>query len=474
MTLSSLEYFIFLPVVFLGFWLLFSKNIKTQNIFLVIINFLFYGIWDWRFLLLLCITILSTYYTAYKIENAQSKSRRVWLVCAIIVNVGILFFFKYYNFFITSFIDAFSLMGVNVQATSLKIILPIGISFYTFTALSYPIDVYQKKRGVTSDFLAYTAYVSFFPAILCGPIGKSKDILEQFLQKRIFDYIKVVDACKYIIWGVVLKLCLADRIGCYVDGIYGSYNDYNGTTLFLCSVLYSIQIYADFAGYSLIAIGSGKLLGVELQQNFNRPYFARTLTDFWKRWHISLTSWFRDYIYYPLGGNRCGKTRWIINTMIVFVISGLWHGANYTFLIWGALHGVCMVIERIAYGNKIKTVPQEQLNVINIIRVLITFMVVNIAWIFFRLDSVGDAYNVCHKIFTNVGAVNIDINLFGYFLPVLFIVLASEIYQEHNCGKFLLMNNSHRIIRWIGYVFSGLLIMLFGSFGQSNFIYFQF
>lgn len=474
MTLSSLEYCLFLPFVFLGFWLLFSKNLKTQNAFLVAINFLFYGIWDWRSLLLLCITIITTFSSASQIVKSSNKQKRkLWLLSAIIINIGILFFYKYFNFFITSFTEATSLIGVNLQANTLKIVLPVGISFYTFTALSYPIDVYHKKNA-TNDILAYTAYVSFFPTILSGPIGKSKDILSQFLTRRSFDYNQAVQACKYILLGGVLKLCLADRIGSYVDNIYGNYEAYNGTTLLLCSILYSIQIYADFAGYSLIAIGSGKLFGIDLQQNFCRPYFARTITDFWRRWHISLTTWFRDYIYFPLGGNRCHKARWILNTMIVFLISGLWHGANYTFLIWGALHGICMVIERIAYGDKIKNVSQEHFNIHNIIRILMTFIIVNFAWIFFRLDSLNDVINVFYKIFTDYGGVKLDINLFSYFLPALFVTCASDIYQECHNGAFLMMDNNRRTIRWIGYVLLGLLIILFGSFEQSNFIYFQF
>lgn len=310
MTFASVEYLIFFSVVFLIYWIL-GKNKNIQNLLIVISSLVFYGWWDWRFLGLLLITTLSTYYGGYMIQRYEGNKRKQKLISIgiIIINLGILFFFKYYNFFMESFIDTFSLFGKKLSVSTIKVILPVGISFYTFTALSYTIDIYQKKITATKDIIAYSAYTMFFPSILSGPISRATKQLPQYFQKRKFGYSKAVEAVKFIIMGAVMKLCLADRLGIYVDTVYNNFMQHNGTTLLLTSVLYTIQIYGDFAGYSLMAIGYGKLLGIELQTNFERPYFAKTVTEFWRRWHISLTTWFRDYIYFPLGGNKVPKLR---------------------------------------------------------------------------------------------------------------------------------------------------------------------
>lgn len=340
MAFTSIEYLIFYPIVFLFYWIL-GKNRTSQNIFIVIASLIFYSWWDWRFMGLLLITILTTFYGGALIQKNKinKEKQKLILACVIVINLGILFYFKYYNFFIQTFIDTFRLFGKNLSISTLSIILPVGISFYTFTALSYTIDIYQKKIEATTDFLAYCAYTMFFPAILSGPISRATKQLPQYYQKREFCYEKAIDAIKLILIGAIMKLCLADRLGIYVNTVYAHIPQHNGTTLLFASILYTIQIYADFAGYSMIAIGSGKLLGIELQTNFIRPYFSKTVTEFWRKWHISLTGWLRDYIYFPLGGSRVSKSRWMLNTMIVFVVSGLWHGASYTFLIWGGFMG---------------------------------------------------------------------------------------------------------------------------------------
>lgn len=327
MTFSSLEYLIFLPVVFFLYWTVGRRSRTFQNGLIVAVSLVFYGWWDWRFLGLLLLTAFSTFFAGcWMGKTDDQKKRKAILVGTTVLNLGVLFFFKYYNFFVQAFIDAFSLFDKNISISTLNILLPVGISFYTFTALSYSIDVYWRKVEPTRDLLAYLAYVTFFPSILSGPISRAQKQLPQYFERRDFDYEKAVSACRLMLIGGMMKLCLADRLGIYVDTVYANITHHNGTTLLFTSILYTIQIYADFAGYSLMAVGSGKLLGVELQTNFIRPYFAKTVTDFWRRWHISLTTWFRDYIYFPLGGNRCSKVRWIFNTMIVFTISGLWHG----------------------------------------------------------------------------------------------------------------------------------------------------
>ena len=389
MLLTSFVFLLFFLVVFLLHYGLFCKNRNAQNAFIFIVSCVFYSWWDWRFLLLLLITSLSTYSAGIWMEKYEEQlSLRKWVhVTCIMLNIGILLGFKYFNFFVETFVDLFKTFGLNLSIHPLHIILPVGISFYTFSALSYSIDVYQKKVKPTHDLLAYLSYVTFFPAILSGPINRAGKQLPQFFQCRYFDYSNVVEGSKSLVWGIFVKLCVADRLGIYVDTVYANMIQHTGITLLFTSVVYSLQIYADFAGYSWMAFGLGKMLGIDLQTNFIRPYFAGTVTDFWRRWHISLTTWFRDYIYFPLGGNRCSRQRWMINTMIVFVVSGLWHGAAYTFLLWGALHGICMILEKVIYGDRLKTMC-PQFSVVHLLRMGSTFAIINVLWILFRIDSV--------------------------------------------------------------------------------------
>lgn len=473
MTFQSLEYLIFFSILFILHWTLFSKRKEHQNGLIVVASLVFYGWWDWRFLGLLIITALSTFLSSRWMDNTNdAKKRKSLLVGTIVINVGILFFFKYFNFFVQSFADALSLMGMSVNVTTLHILLPVGISFYTFTALSYTIDVYQHKVESTNDALAYFAYVMFFPSILSGPISRAQKQLPQYFSRRNFDYNKSISACKLILWGGVMKLCLADRLGIYVDTIYANIAQHNGTTLLITSILYSIQIYADFAGYSLMAIGFGKLLGIDLQTNFIRPYFAKTVTDFWRRWHISLTTWFRDYIYFPLGGNRCSKARWALNTLIVFTISGLWHGAAYTFIIWGAMHGVCMVIERLVYGEKIKQLS-DKFSMSNIIRIIITFIIVNFAWIFFRINNLGDVMQIFKKIFTEQGKPFLDTNTLLMGFVAMAIIFIYDLVKEKHLNMHLL-SSRFMVVRYLTAIMLIVYILAFGVLNGGSFIYFQF
>lgn len=474
MTLSSIEYFLFLPAVFLLFWLVFNKTKTFQNAFIVAASLFFYGLWDWRFLGLLLMTAFTTFFSGISLGRIDDNRKRICILwITIVVNLAILIFFKYYNFFIQAFTDTVTLLGGKVSISTLRIILPVGISFYTFATLSYTIDVYQKKIEPTKDVLAYLAYATFFPEILSGPISRAQKQLPLFLYKRSFDYQKVVSGGKFLLLGAIMKMCLADRLGIYVDQVYGDYQAHSGDTLLFTSVCYTIQIYADFAGYSLMAIGSGKMLGINLPTNFIRPYFAKTVTDFWRRWHISLTTWFRDYLYFPLGGNRCSKARWMLNTMIVFVVSGLWHGANYTFIIWGAMHGLFMIVERLIYGDKIKDIPKG-VSLANIVRLLITFFIVNFAWIFFRLDSLSDVLSVINQIATDRGGLYYDINVMVFVIPTLLLVFLFDLYAERNQDKLLLMDSKNQVVRWVSYVGLFLFLVILGSFEQTQFIYFQF
>lgn len=473
MTFTSIEYLVFFPVVFLLYWIL-GRNKTVQNIIIVTASLFFYGWWDWRFLGLLLITTLTTFYGGAMIEKTDGdRKKQKWISAGVIMlNLGILFFFKYYNFFIQSFSDTFSLFGKRLSVNTLNIILPVGISFYTFTALSYTIDIYQKKIEATKNLLAYCAYTMFFPSILSGPISRATKQLPQYFKKRVFNYDKAVEACKLILMGTVMKLCLADRLCIYVDTVYANIPNHNGTTLLFTSILYTIQIYADFAGYSLLAIGSGKLLGIELPTNFIRPYFSKTVTEFWRRWHISLTTWFRDYIYFPLGGNRVSKMRWMLNTMIVFVVSGLWHGAAYTFLIWGALHGACMIIERLLYAKKIKEIS-DKLNIRNILRIVLTFCIVSFAWIFFRAETLGDAIEIIRKILMSHGSLFVDINTLSMAFIALAIVFIYDFTHEYGI-RLRLLNSRIKIVRYATAALLICYIIGFGVLNSGSFIYFQF
>lgn len=473
MVFQSIEYLIFFPVVFILYWTLCRGSKMLQNGIIVASGLVFYGWWDLRFVSLLLLTAFSTFFAGWCMKNIEDERKRKWIsIGTIVLNVGILFFFKYFNFFVQSIADAFLLFGADVSVHTLKILLPVGISFYTFTALSYSIDVYQKKVEPTHDILAYLAYVMFFPSILSGPISRAQKQLPQYFVQRKFDYDRAVNACKLILVGGVMKLCLADRLGIYVDTVYNNIAQHNGTTFLITSILYTVQIYADFAGYSLMAIGSGKLLGIELPTNFLRPYFAKTATDFWRRWHISLTTWFRDYIYFPLGGNRCRKTRWILNTMIVFTVSGLWHGAAYTFILWGAIHGACMVIERLVYGDKIKHIS-DKFSLANVLRIFITFNIVNFAWIFFRVSNLNDVTTIIHKIFTDHGAPFLDTNTLLMAFIAMAIVFFYDLAKEMNLNIHLL-SSKYVFVRYTTAVLMICYILAYGVLNGGSFIYFQF
>lgn len=474
MTFQSLEFLLFFPIVFLLYWTVCRKSRMMQNGLIVLASIVFYSWWDIRFIGLLLLTALSTFFAGWWLGKTDTQKTRKWISAGtIVLNVGILFFFKYYNFFVQSVVDVSSIMGWHIGLSTLKILLPVGISFYTFTALSYSIDVYQRKVKPIHDIIAYLAYVMFFPSILSGPISRAQKQLPQYFKRRSFDYDKAVSACKIILTGGVIKLCLADRLGIYVDAVYGNIAYHNGTTLLLTSILYTIQIYADFAGYSLMAIGCGRMLGIELPENFQRPYFACTVTEFWHRWHISLTTWFRDYIYFPLGGNRCSKKRWAFNIVAVFTISGLWHGAAYTFVIWGALHGLCMVIERLVYGSRIKSI-HNNINFANFLRWILTFALVNFAWVFFRVNSLTEVFVVFKKIFSEPGSLFIDADtLFYAFIFTVFLFVV-DFVDEYFKGKFNMLNNKYMVVRWGTYIAMVMMILLFGVLDGGSFIYFQF
>ena len=428
MLFNSFEFMLFLPIVFLLYWYVFRPR-KLQNLFLVIASYVFYGWWDWRFLLLIALTSACSYASGLLLEHCEGKRRAQQIVSAsnIVLNLLILGVFKYYNFFVESFESLFSsLFNYHLDWVTLKVILPVGISFYTFQALSYTIDVYQKKLPSTHDIVEFFAYISFFPQLVAGPIERATNLLPQFQKDRQFDYTKAVDGCRQMLWGFFKKLVVADNCATVVNEYWNSYQDSSGLGLFVLGMLFTFQIYCDFSGYSDIAIGCSRLFGFNLMRNFNYPYFSRSIPEFWRRWHISLTTWFRDYIYFPLGGSRCDKLKIIRNVYIVWAISGLWHGASWHFVCWGLYHATLLAVYNIlGINTRYKGVVAYKRylpNAKELLQIVLTFFLAVIGWIIFRAESINLAMDFLHCMITNpffTGNHYLSTTL--YVLPVLVI-----------------------------------------------------
>ncbi|MEG1608057.1 MAG: MBOAT family O-acyltransferase, partial [Mucinivorans sp.] len=414
MLFNSFEFAVFLPVVFLIYWFALQKHLKLQNLFIVAVSYLFYGWWDWRFLLLIAFTTFCSYLSGVLIQKSDNKevtpplhcrNYAKWIATAnIVLNLAILCLFKYFNFFSENLAQLFRLFGAELDWVTLDILLPVGISFYTFQALSYTIDVYKKKIEPTHDVVSFFAYVSFFPQLVAGPIERATNLLPQFYKSRTFDYAKAVDGMRQILWGLFKKIVVADNAATAVNEIFNNYSDLNGSTLLLGGVLFAFQIYGDFSGYSDIAIGTARLFGIDLMRNFNFPYFSRDIAEFWRRWHISLNTWFRDYIYIPLGGSRRGTKIAIRNTFVIFLVSGFWHGANWTFIAWGAFHAVLFLPLLLLKKNRkfTDTVAQSRWypTVGELLNMGVTFFLVVIGWIIFRSDNITQAYDYLSHMFS--------------------------------------------------------------------------
>lgn len=482
MFFNSIDFAIFLPVVFLLYWFVTNKNLKLQNFLIVAASYLFYGWWDWKFLSLVLFSTIIDYSIGVKLktENNQIK-RKILLWISIMVNLGFLGFFKYYNFFLDNFITAFSFFGNKIQSNSLNIILPVGISFYTFQTMSYTIDVYKRKLEPTKDFIAFTAFVSFFPQLVAGPIERATNLLPQFYIKRKFDYSKSVDGMRQILWGLFKKIVIADNCATHANMIFNNSDDYSGSTLVLGALFFSFQIYGDFSGYSDIAIGTSRLFGFDLMRNFNFPYFSRDIAEFWRRWHISLSTWFRDYLYIPLGGSRGGTWMKVKNTFIIFIVSGFWHGANWTFIVWGVLNALYFLplLLKNKNRNNLETVAQGKLfpSIKDFSFMILTFGLTVFAWIFFRAENIGHAINFISEIFSyslfsipefpaRGAAKNIVI------LVLIFILIEWK-GREWDYAIQNLAITSKRWVRFIIYYIIIILIFLFGGQDQQ-FIYFQF
>ena len=404
MLFNSIDFAVFLPIVFILYWFVFNKKLGVQNVLIVVASYFFYAWWDWRFLSLIFFSTTVDYCIGLALSKVTDQfKRKLLLWTSIAVNLGLLGFFKYYNFFLENFVQAFSLFGGNLRYNSLNIILPVGISFYTFQTLSYTIDIYRKQLEPTKHFVSFMAFVSFFPQLVAGPIERARDLLPQFEVRRKFDFDKAVDGLKQVLWGLFKKMVIADNCAIYVDEFFGNHQAYSGSTLLIGVFFFSIQIYCDFSGYTDIAIGVSRLFGFNLSKNFAFPYFSKNIGEFWRRWHISLTTWFRDYLYIPLGGSRVGLSLTIRNVFFVFVVSGLWHGDNWTFIVWGILHAIYFMPSLI-FKRKGKIGKQDKNKIVLILKdfisIPLTFSFTALAWVVFRADNLQTAVSYLGKLFS--------------------------------------------------------------------------
>ena len=494
MLFNSFEFFVFLPVFFLLYWWVFDFLIKEakhqllfQNLLVVAASYLFYGWWDWRFLVLIAFTSLCSFLSGIAIDKSSTKRfKTFWMSLNIVINLSILGVYKYYDFFVSSLANAFN---INAETHLLHLVLPVGISFYTFQALSYSIDVYRRKIDATRDIVSFFAFLSFFPQLVAGPIERATNLLPQFLKKRSFNYTKAVDGLRQILWGMFKKVVVADNCAFFVDTIYGNVEGYNASTLAIAAILFSFQIYCDFSGYSDIAIGLGKLFGIDLMRNFNVPYFSRDIAEFWRRWHISLTTWFRDYVYIPLGGSRptnkqgvalCGFSKKAVvvrNTFIIFLLSGFWHGANWTFVLWGAFHALLflpliLLEKNRKYTNVVaegKLLPTFK----DLLRMLTTFILATLGWIIFRADNIDIAINYFTRLFDyTLWGVPTLTNKVIIFTFLSLMIIIEWFHRGCNHG-FTLERVNNKFLRYIIYfAISFLIVINMGP--EQNFIYFQF
>ena len=491
MLFNSIDFALFLPIVFILYWFVTNRNLISQNLLLLIASYFFYGWWDWRCLLLLIIISTSNYFVGKWIDrNDLNNKKKIWFTAGLVINIGILGIFKYYNFFVDSFVNLISLFGYNLSKASANIVLPLGISFYTFLSLSYLIDIYKKNLDADRNIIEVLLTLSFFPIILAGPIQRPSSLLPQIAKKRVFIYDQAVDGLRQILWGLFTKIVIADKLALHVDDIFHNVSAYSGSTLLIGIIFYSLQIYADFSGYSNIAIGIGKIFGFNLMQNFAYPYFSRDITEFWKRWHISLTTWFRDYIFLPISFNVSWivkndrvifiKTEmfiYIVASIITWFLTGLWHGANFTFIIWGMIHGFFLIIYQWQKSPRKKLFKKFGITnknpIVIIIETLITLIIVMIAWVFFRSSSIHQANLFIAGIFSS--------SLFSFpqvlpkkviLITILFIL--AEWLQRNKQYALQVENVKYRIVRWG--IYYGIIVLIFLSLGdsQQSFIYSKF
>lgn len=469
MLFNSIAFLLFFPILCALYFCIPASQLRLRNLLLLVASYYFYMNWDPAYALLLLTSTVITYLAALGIGYFKEKrKKKICLVSSLVLNLAILFLFKYFNFLAMNIEAALQASGLAVNMPKFALLLPVGISFYTFQALGYSIDVYRGTVKIERDFPTYALFVSFFPQLVAGPIERSQNLLPQFKQQHRFDYDAVMSGVKLMVWGYFMKLVLADRCGIYVDTIFNNVDKHNGGSYLVASLLFPFQIYGDFAGYSLIAIGVARVLGFRLMENFHRPYFACTIGEFWHRWHISLSTWFKDYVYIPLGGNRVGKLRNYFNLLITFVVSGIWHGANWTFLCWGTIHGILLCIEK-AFGIS----KQKYTGAKKSFHWAATFVLVCFAWILFRANNLSDAVSVVTGIFTNLGTPKPEYANFMAIGLAMTVLLTKEFADEFN-WKIRVADSKSWLVRHIYLIIMIAYIILFGVLGGDQFIYFQF
>jgi D-alanyl-lipoteichoic acid acyltransferase DltB (MBOAT superfamily) len=482
MLFNSINFAIFLPIVFILYWSLSNKPIKFQNILLLAASYFFYACWDWRFLFLLVFSTLLDYFTGIKMCDSKNETnKKIWFWLSISINLGFLGVFKYYNFFAESFADAVSNFGLKVNPWTLQVILPVGISFYTFHGLSYVIDIYKDRIKAEKNFIDYSVFVSFFPLLVAGPIERATHLLPQIQKKRTFNYAMAIDGLRQILWGLFKKIVIADQCAEFANQIFNNSADHSGSTLLLGAVFFTFQIYGDFSGYSDIALGTARLFGIDLLRNFAFPYFSRDIAEFWRRWHISLSTWFRDYLYIPLGGSKGGTWMKIRNTFIIFLVSGFWHGANWTFIAWGFLNALFIMpsiifntnrtnLDIVAQGNYFPTIKE-------VFQILLTFSLTVFAWIFFRANNIDHAFNIVSEIFST-SFFTIPNNVLGTdgllaILLIIIFLIVEWIGREEQFAIAKIGLKWYAPLRWTMYYI--IIFMIFWLGGkEQQFIYFQF
>jgi len=478
MLFNTLEFALFFPIVFVLYWFVTKRSLRLQNVMLLVMSYYFYAQWDWRFLFLLIFSTFLDYFSGLQIHRTPTHAmKRVWLVISVGINLGFLGVFKYYNFFADSFADLVGNFGFEAHPVFLSVVLPVGISFYTFHGLSYVFDIYYDRIKPTTDPVDYALFVGFFPLLVAGPIERATHLLPQIQSPRQFDLAKVVDGCKQVLWGLFKKVVIADNAAEIVNLIFDGHQGYGGSTLLYGAVLFAFQIYGDFSGYSDIALGTARILGIELLQNFNFPYFSRDIAEFWRRWHISLSSWFRDYVYIPLGGSRGGTWMKVRNTFVIFLVSGFWHGANWTFIVWGALHAVFFLPVLLSGKNRSNMSIVAEHSMLPSLReafnMALTFFSVVIAWVFFRAKDLEHAFAYLRgmfspTLFTKPAEFSLQLAaLIGFFLLIEWVGRRGKYGLQHIGATW------PRVARWAMYY--GILFLIFRFTGKSEtFIYFQF
>lgn len=489
MLFNSIDFAIFLPVVFILYWFVVNKNLKIQNLLIVTASYLFYSWWDWRFLASILFITIVNYFVGLRLAKEQNEGKRKFLFYfGILINLSFLGFFKYYNFFQANFVSTFSFFGIEIKTNSLNIVLPIGISFYTFKTLSYLIDIYKKQLEPTPDFVAFSAFVSFFPQLVAGPIDRATTLLPQFYNERVFDYDKAVNGLRQILWGLFKKMVIADNCAQYANLIFNNSTQYSGSTLILGTLFFAFQIYGDFSGYSDIAIGTARLLGFDLMRNFAYPYFSRDIAEFWRRWHISLSTWLRDYVFFPLRRKLLRQKNlpaWVVQSLpplITMLVSGIWHGANWTFVIWGVLHGMYLIIENSFKPPLDRFFENFHSKLVSgfyqSFQIGLTFILVCLGWVFFRADSIAHAISILIKVFSKSILSIPQYEGWENSLLVMMLILSFTFIEwfgrENQYAIEQLGLDWPRPVRWVFYSSMIFSIGMFMQTTETPFIYFRF